>query len=291
MYGVARLVLVSLMVTILLPGAVVGAEDPEDKLTQEYWLGIYLKDTKLGDVHVKTEEAELDGKAVIRRERNWRLELHCELGKINAEATDVVYVTPSMEPLLIEFDVVGYSPDGEKAVFGGTVRYEDNKCVIMVQGLDGKEMTATEPYDEEDPKQLAAGFAHDIRGDLPVASSKVDMARYLMEVQLTPKQFGINFASVSTALLLVGPQQIEIGKNTYDTMVVVEDERDPDEEPRLMRRWLLKDGGIVKEEREPSGITLLRESREEATSSGDACPETPAEPVEEKESSSGAGAV
>ena len=282
MCRLARLVLISLIVTMVWPAALVHAENAESDITQEYWLGIYLKDKKIGNVHVKTEESVLDGKAVIRRERNWRIETDSDWSKVAGHITDVVYVTPAMEPLLIKVDGGQDLPEALKGGLSATLRFENNKCLMTGKGSDGKEMTFTNTLDEEDVEELVVGFAYDMAGRIPPTAYRANMGRFWMELTVNPPDLAFYFSVNRTAVLLVGPQQVEIGKNTYDTTVVIEYQTDDDGSTKILRRWLLKDGGIVKEEWQPSGITLMREPTEKDTSSDDTCLGTPPRAVDEQ---------
>ncbi len=226
----------------------------------DYWLGVYVKSVKMGDLHVVAKPTKLDGKDVFCKEETLRTRVNDDK-HTDVEMIRRLYADSQFRPILETLDARG--TDEIKASKPASrlmsCRYGADSTSATVTN-DGKDSTHSAPFSDEDKYFASTGCAYDF-GVCPLtAGNRLDLHHTLLKFE--PGLTSVGTTTKSTSVVVLPAEKLDIDGVTYDTVVVSE----TDESGYTTTTWQKASGEIVKMDVRGTGVTLRQETKEQASS-------------------------
>ncbi|MCE5200880.1 hypothetical protein LLG39_18110 [bacterium] len=226
---------------------------------QDYWMGMYYNQQKIGSLHVVVKEDEVDGKDRLCRNETLRIRYRIPnknfLYNIERHLLTDTTFAPISDSHTIDYtdsSRSGYYPTTSEITYG----LSSAKWKTTANGVvDVKTM----PITEHDRAVVVAGNQYDMgrRKLSPGDRFDINHFRYMMKVFLdTGNSLNLGEASV----YVMRAETVTVNGIAYNTIVTSEKYADA-----YTIVWHLDNGEIVKWEMPEDHIVWLRESKENAT--------------------------
>jgi hypothetical protein len=252
-----------MLVFLVAASAISAAPAADQKPSQDYWMGVYLKSTKIGYAHITVRRDRYKDKDAWRREETLSVRFQSngkrmQIGLFRNSLADERF-SPISES--VRFASRELPKPTEEALMN--FNYDPDQRVLEMTG--GAEMpTITMPYDAGEQAEARAGMQYDLGalalGDGSMTSMLHMSIRQFSVSAVSGKEFTCTTMPVSCTVTVEAREKVNVGGKSYDTVRVLEASR-----AGKVRRWHLKTGEILKEELLSGRLSLIQETKAKAT--------------------------
>ncbi len=225
---------------------------------QDYWMGIYYDQSKVGSMHVMVRKGRVNDKDGWIRDDALRIRFRTPGTNCTCNLDRELFADNNYNPVSDGFTSDykdsahdGYYPSTVEISFGaGSVKTATN--------ADGEIDEKTVPISKEDHAQLLSGCRYDL-GETLSPGDKFDVNRVRYTLSMVPGD-GIVCQRSPTKIGVLRREPIAVDGKPYNTLIVFEVSDDVG-----IKRWQLDNGEIIREERPAEHLTFIRETKEKAT--------------------------
>ena len=223
----------------------------------DYWLGIYCKSDKVGNLHITRNATKVDGKDAFCQTQTLHMQMKVKGKLSDIELTHSLYAGSDLLPIKELMQGKGPNPETLKQqTCVMDFRYGADSVIVKI-ALDGEEKSQTIPLSEDDRRLVAAGCAFDLGLQRLSVGAKLDIHHTSLEVHSGTE---VNWLGDDVALAVTRDDTVAVN-GVSQKVLVLSTKSDHGYETTL---WQKEDGEILKAEIPKESVTLLQETKEQA---------------------------
>ncbi len=231
-----------------------------DKPKQDYWLGIYYDQSKIGSLHVTVRKGRVNSKDGWIRDEALRIRFRIASVSYIYAVDRELFADNNYNPVSDDF-----TSDYKDSAYDG---YCSTHIEVSFQGGNFKTKTSangeidekTVPISEEGQAEFTSGCKYDLAGKMLSSGAKFAIDHFCHGISVdTVDNNGYHYDPSTISVLR--RETITVGGVAYNTLVVFE----TSENNVGIKRWQLDDGEIIKEVRPAEHLVFLRETKGNAT--------------------------
>lgn len=246
---------------LLLANPVFSAGLPKD-IADDYWMGIYLGDTKFGYVHTIVKQDTFEGKPVIVKQDEMllRSKKGDDINNLKLKLTQTF--DEEFRLLLVTF-APSYPDSGEQEM-GIQMRFGKDYVEMTPLSDDGPSLMNV-PLDEKDIVMLTSGAKYDLGHEKLNVGSKSEVKFLPVDCFIIDsKNISFNYGTVAMDLEVIKEEMLPYSGKSVRSLVVRQTN-----DKEVSTRWYSTTGQLYKIQHEKSNLVFLREPMKTAMDIGD----------------------